>query len=113
MIENGGYKLTYLFEKNQNLKESMLMYEVGKYKFYFSALAHYKKFKENHEKELSLFNERFNNAYRNSYNLSFDDLALIRYYYKTEKYGFYIEIDGVGVDCLNKIEFKSEVKVVS
>jgi len=111
--EKRGLIMRTAKNKDMNLKESLLVFELGKYKFYFSTLEHFQKFKENYQLEINAFNERLNNAYRNAYDLSFSDLALIRYYNKVERYGFYIEIDGVGINCLEKIQFQSEVRVVS
>lgn len=104
---------TKMKDKTELLKSSPLSVKVGRYTFYFSTVENYNLFKDHHKEEITGFNTRLNNSYQNAYNMIYDEFALIRFYNKTEKYGFYLEIDGVGCECLEKIQFESRVRIVS
>jgi hypothetical protein len=94
------------------LKNSPFVAEIEGVKFFFSTYKKMKKFLTEYEHEITQFNERLNRHYKKIYDIEFDDLALIRFYKYVERDDFYIEIDGVGVNCLERIKFQS-VRVVS
>lgn len=94
------------------LKDSPNIVEIGRIKFFFSTPRKLNKFVTELEYETAHFNERLNRLYKKVYDIQLDDLALIRFYKYVERDDFYIEIDGIGIDCLNQIQIVSEVKVV-
>lgn len=100
-------------KKEIPLKESPYFAEIGNMKFFFGSQRKLNFFLSKYEFETIEFNKRLNRQYNKVYDLQLDDLALIRFYQYVERDDFYIEVNGVGTNCREKIEIKSEVKVVS
>jgi hypothetical protein len=95
-----------------DIKESDYCVEVQDIKFYFSSRFYMGNFKKALEKnEIDIFNKRANNLYKNKFRLKMDKLALIRLYESIERRGFRIEIEGNEVDCLERVQFVSEIKI--
>lgn len=94
------------------LKESPFVAEIGQTKFYFSSQRKLNHFMTKYEVETIEFNKRLNRQYNKAYDLALNDLALLRFYKYVERDDFYIEIDGVGISCLEEIKIESVVKVV-
>jgi YHS domain-containing protein len=98
-----------------DIKESDYSYTIRGITFYFSSMFYLGNFKKaiEEEEELTIFNKRANNLYKNKFKLKMDKLALIRLYELIEGRGFRIEIEGNEVDCLEKVQFVSEIKIVN
>jgi YHS domain-containing protein len=96
-----------------DIKESDYFYTIRGITFYFSSMFYLRNFIKEMEKELFTFNKRLNNVYKNKFDIEMDKLALIRLYQLIERRGFRIEIEGIEVDCLEKVQFVSEIKIVN
>lgn len=91
-----------------NLKESEYTFQSSDYvgiKFYFSSQFYRNKFAVYYDEEIERFNQSLNNVYKNKFSIKMDILALIRFYVSIEKRGFYLEIDGVGCECVEDLRF--------
>lgn len=96
-----------------DIKESDYCYTIRGITFYFSSMFYLRNFTKALDEELTIFNERANNVYKKKFQLKMDKLALIRLYELIERRGFRIEIEGNEVDCLEKVQFVSEIKIVN
>lgn len=84
-----------------NLKTSPFTITIGNITFFFSSVLHGKKFNERY---LDYINN-INFSLSNRFDLEIDIplLGLIICYKKIETRGFYIEIEGEAISCLNDI----------
>jgi YHS domain-containing protein len=94
-----------------DIKESDYSITLEGMTFYFSSMFYLNNFKDEIENEISVFNVRINNVYKNKFDLQMNKLALIRLYELIEKRGFRVNIQGVEVDCLSQVQFVSEIKI--
>lgn len=94
------------------LRDSGWITQLGDKKFYFSTYTNKVRFEENIGYEIAAFNERLNRMYKFAYDIDLEDLAVVRYYMKIEKRGFYLKINEVEIECLNDLTFEAEVKPI-
>jgi hypothetical protein len=87
------------------LWESEYVHTVGNIRFHFSSKLYKEKFIGTYQDFIKQFNQKLNKVYKNQYILEADYLALIRYYDKLEKRGFYIVLNGEVVTCLEDLVF--------
>ncbi len=95
------------------LEDSPYVQAVGERVFKFSSKKNLDTFIRNLAYEIDQFNERLNRMYKFCYNIDFEDLAIVRYYMKVEKRGFYLEVNGVKISCLEDVQFQSQIEIVS
>jgi hypothetical protein len=88
-----------------NLKESEYVFTIGTIKFYFSSKMYRDKFMSRYLEERKRFNQALNHVYKDKFNLLGDMLAWVRLYVTIEKRGFYINIEGNDVTCLDDLVF--------
>jgi hypothetical protein len=88
-----------------NLKESEYRFKIGEVAFYFSSELNRKKFMKSYLDEFSRFNESLMRIYKNKFEISLPFLAWIRLYTLIEKRGFYLELEGEPVECLENLVF--------
>lgn len=96
-----------------DIKESDYSYHFEGLTFYFSSRFYFNNFIKKIESECDSFNVNINMVYKNKFKLKMDKFALIRLYELIERRGFRIEIEGNEVDCLEKVQFVSEIKIVN
>lgn len=87
------------------LWESEYVHTIGNIRFYFSSRMHRDKFIASYQAEINRFNTALNKVYKNQFAISGDYLAMIRHYTKIEKRGFYLEMNGVKITCLEDLAF--------
>lgn len=88
-----------------NLQDSDYIVELQNIRFYFSSKTYRDKFAERLFDEIERFNTALNMVYKNTFDLAGDVLAMVRLYNRIEKRGFYIEIDGNEISCLENLAF--------
>jgi hypothetical protein len=87
------------------LFESEFVHTIGDIRFHFSSKLYRDKFIETYRDYIDLFNQKLNKVYKNQYQIDGNYLALIRYYDRLEKRGFYIVMNGVVITCLEDLVF--------
>jgi hypothetical protein len=87
------------------LFESEFVHTIGDIRFHFSSKMYRDKFIETYQDYIDLFNQKLNKVYKNQYQIEGNYLALIRYYDRLEKRGFYIIMNGVVITCLEDLVF--------
>ena len=92
-----------------DLKQSKYVFTVGGIKFYFSSVLYRDKFMDRYLDECERFHEAINKIYKDKFDIRASTLALVRLYTLIEKRGFYIKVNGVGIDCLENLIFDMTV----
>lgn len=88
-----------------DIKESPYCFTIGRMKFFFSSRFYLNNFMKRYQLEKDKFNNALNNIYKHCFDLSGDYLAWVRLYTQIEKRGFYIQLDGSDITCLENLHF--------
>ena len=79
-----------------DLGESSYIYELNRYRFYFSSLIYMNKFIDGLGSYIEMEELKLKNRLKIDVDLS--EILCINYYMKIEKRGFHIEYDGIFID---------------
>lgn len=88
-----------------DIRESDYTVTIGTTIFYFTSELYRDKFEMLYQEETERFNQALNNVYKNNFDIVGDILAWIRLYCLIEKRGFYLQVNGVDVHCLEDLRF--------